>query len=105
MGKFPPYLNSIGQPLTHHQNWGAKSSFFYAGTCFACFIWAFFRLPEPKGRTYAEMDILFERRVSARQFKHTVVESFHVSETDSDYGSEKKGISTHLEAVSSKDLA
>ena len=26
-------------------NWGAKAGFFYAGTCFLCFVWAFFRLP------------------------------------------------------------
>ncbi|CAO2649107.1 Nn.00g100560.m01.CDS01 [Neocucurbitaria sp. VM-36] len=82
-------------------NWGAKAGFFYAGTCFGCFIWAFFRLPEPKGRTFAELDILFEKRVSARQFRHTVVESFHVSDSESDLG-EKKGASTHLEQVSSK---
>lgn len=86
-------------------HWGAKSAFFYAGTCFCCFVWAFFRLPEPKGRTYAEMDILFEKRVSARKFKETVVESFGVSETESDYGTEKKAVSAHLEAVNSKDMA
>ncbi|KAF4998382.1 hypothetical protein FDECE_11809 [Fusarium decemcellulare] len=55
-------------------NWGAKSGFFWAGTCFVCAIWTYFRLPEPKGRTYAELDILFERHVSARQFKTTIVE-------------------------------
>jgi len=82
-------------------NWGAKSGFFYAGTCFCCFLWAFFRLPEPKGRTYAELDVLFEKRVSARQFKHTVVESFHVSDTESDFG-EKKGAAAHLEQVDTK---
>jgi SP family general alpha glucoside:H+ symporter-like MFS transporter len=84
-------------------HWGAKSAFFYAGTCFCCFVWAFFRLPEPKGRTYAEMDILFETRVSARKFKDTVVDSFHTVETDNDYGSEKKGVSAHLETVDSRD--
>jgi SP family general alpha glucoside:H+ symporter-like MFS transporter len=82
-------------------NWGAKAGFFYAGTCFCCFIWAFFRLPEPKGRTYGELDILFEKRVPARQFANTVVESYHVSDTDSDLG-EKKGVSTHLEQVASR---
>ena len=33
----------------------------------------FFRLPEPKGRTYGELDTLFEQKVPARRFKATVV--------------------------------
>lgn len=57
-------------------NWGAYSGFFWAGTCFLCVVWIFFRLPEPKGRTYGELDILFEHRVSARKFKGTVC--FHL---------------------------
>ncbi|KAI6779013.1 Maltose permease-like protein [Emericellopsis cladophorae] len=55
-------------------NWGAKTAFFWAGTCFVCAIWTYFRLPEPKGRTFAELDILFEQRVSARKFASTVVD-------------------------------
>lgn len=81
-------------------NWGAKAGFFYAGTCLLCFVWAFFRLPEAKGRTYGELDILFEKRVSARHFASTVVESYHVSDTESELG-EKKGASAHLEKVRS----
>lgn len=49
-------------------DWGARSGFFFAGTCFCCALWTFFRLPEPRGRTYTELDVLFERRVSARKF-------------------------------------
>lgn len=57
-------------------NWKGKAGFFWAGMCFLCLIWAFFRLPEPKGRTYGEMDALFERKVSARKFKSTAAELF-----------------------------
>lgn len=66
--------------LTNYQltptawNWGAKTGFFWAGSCLICITWAFFRLPEPNGRTYAELDILFERRIPARMFKHTKVD-------------------------------
>lgn len=49
-------------------NWGAKAGFFWAGSIALCLTWVFFRLPEPKGRSYAELDMLFERRVSARKF-------------------------------------
>jgi SP family general alpha glucoside:H+ symporter-like MFS transporter len=67
--------------------WGAKLGYFWAGSCLVCFVWAFFRLPEPKGRTYVELDILFARGVSARKFSSTTVEPF---ETPSDSPSEKK---------------
>jgi SP family general alpha glucoside:H+ symporter-like MFS transporter len=55
-------------------NWGAKTGFFWAGSCVLCITWVYFRLPEPKGRTYAELDILFEQRVSARKFSETKVD-------------------------------
>lgn len=54
-------------------NWGAYSGFFWAGTCALAVVWIFFRLPEPKGRTYGELDILFENKVSARKFASTNV--------------------------------
>jgi SP family general alpha glucoside:H+ symporter-like MFS transporter len=56
--------------------WAGKSGFFWAGSCLLCFVWVFFRLPEPKGKTFAEIDILFERRVAARKFKDTLVDPF-----------------------------
>ncbi|KAJ5882347.1 Major facilitator superfamily domain general substrate transporter [Penicillium soppii] len=57
-------------------NWKAKAGFFWAGSCVLCFVWTFFRLPETKGRTYAELDILFERKVNARKFSTTSVNLF-----------------------------
>jgi SP family general alpha glucoside:H+ symporter-like MFS transporter len=55
-------------------NWKGKAGFFWAGMCLLCFIWTYFRLPEPKGRTFEELDILFQRRISARKFKETEVD-------------------------------
>lgn len=40
------------------------------------FIWAYFWLPEAKGRTYEEMDILFARKVSARKFASEKVDAY-----------------------------
>ncbi|KAJ5382409.1 Major facilitator superfamily domain general substrate transporter [Penicillium concentricum] len=57
-------------------NWKAKAGFFWAGSCLLCFVWTFFRLPETKGRTFAELDILFERGVNARKFANTSVDLF-----------------------------
>ncbi|KAE8397724.1 hypothetical protein BDV37DRAFT_276707 [Aspergillus pseudonomiae] len=50
-------------------HWGGRSSFLFAGTTICCFVWAFFRLPEPKGLTFLELDILFSRKASARKFR------------------------------------
>jgi SP family general alpha glucoside:H+ symporter-like MFS transporter len=55
-------------------NWGGKAAFVWAGFALLCFVWTFFRLPEPKGRTYGELDVLFARGTPARKFASTVVE-------------------------------
>ncbi|KAF5005439.1 hypothetical protein FDECE_8104 [Fusarium decemcellulare] len=57
-------------------NWGAKTGLFWAAFCLLIMIWAFFRLPEPKGRTFGELDVLFEHKVSARKFASTHVDQF-----------------------------
>ena len=57
-------------------NWGAKTGFFWFGACCLCLLWTYFRLPEPKGRTYGELDILFSNKVSARKFKSTDATQF-----------------------------
>ncbi|KAF2855052.1 sugar transporter [Plenodomus tracheiphilus IPT5] len=57
-------------------NWGNYAGLFWAGSCFLSIIYTYFRLPEPKGRTFAELDLLFEKRVSARKFASTEVDVF-----------------------------
>ncbi|KAL1635259.1 hypothetical protein SLS58_010335 [Diplodia intermedia] len=81
-------------------NWGAKTGFFWAASCLLCAVWTYFRLPEPKGRTYAEMDVLFERKVSARKFRTTVVDQF-VAGTGSTSSStvDKQEVKVHVEKV------
>lgn len=64
-------------------NWGTKSGFFWTGICALCVLWAYFRLPEPKGRTYAELDKLFELRVSARKFASAHIDPFE-AETETE---------------------
>ncbi|KAL6364817.1 hypothetical protein LRP88_00790 [Fusarium phalaenopsidis] len=55
-------------------NWKGKSGFLTGGILVVCFVWAFFRLPEMRGRTYEELDILFGLDLSAREFKHQPVD-------------------------------
>ena len=52
------------------------TSLFQAGICFLCIIYTYFRVPEPQGRSFAELDLLFERGVSARNFSSTNVDVF-----------------------------
>ena len=50
-------------------DWKGKACFLWSGTCLVMLIWAYFRLPEPKGLTYMELDILFEKKAEARKFR------------------------------------
>ena len=53
-------------------NWGVEgTSFFYAGTGFIGLVLVYFFVPETKGRSYAELDELFDRKVHARDFRKT----------------------------------
>lgn len=71
-------------------NWGNYAGFFWGGSCFLCVVYCYFRLPEPTGRTFAEIDLLFERKVPARQFKRTKVSAFDSSVADLIEGREKE---------------
>ncbi|KAK8170423.1 sugar transporter family protein [Phyllosticta citribraziliensis] len=70
-------------------DWSNFTGFFWAGIAFCCIIYTYFRVPEPRGRSFAELDLLFERGVSARKFESTEVDVFD-EEVDSsvvdDYG-------------------
>lgn len=77
-------------------NWGPYSAFFWAGTGFMLFVWSYFRLPEPKGRTYGELDILFAQKIPARKFASTFIDP----ETTSHVMEEKiEGTQAHVEIV------
>ncbi|KIW79504.1 hypothetical protein AYO20_02831 [Fonsecaea nubica] len=50
-------------------NWRGKTGFFFGGLSTIATIWCFFRLPETKGRTYEELDYMFEAGIPARKFR------------------------------------
>ncbi|ETN39736.1 uncharacterized protein HMPREF1541_05962 [Cyphellophora europaea CBS 101466] len=56
--------------------WRGKTAFFWAGANLLGIVWTYFRLPEPKGLTYADLDVLFENKVSARKFRQVEVDPF-----------------------------
>jgi SP family general alpha glucoside:H+ symporter-like MFS transporter len=33
-------------------------------------VWCYFRIPETKGRTYEELDLMFEKGLRTREFKN-----------------------------------
>jgi SP family general alpha glucoside:H+ symporter-like MFS transporter len=53
--------------------WGSKAAFFWLGGNLLITLWAFFRLPETGGLSFADLDILFANKVSARKFKSTKI--------------------------------
>lgn len=78
-------------------NWRGKTAFFWGGLNLLGLIWTYFRLPEPKGLTYAELDVLFENGVSARKFRTVEVDPYRsdnlviVPEEEDSHDIEKKG--------------
>ncbi|KAK8113373.1 hypothetical protein PG984_013899 [Apiospora sp. TS-2023a] len=75
-------INIVSQVLNPYMvspvewNWRGKCGFFWGSTAFLVFLWSYFRLPEIKGRTYEEIDILFSNKVSARKFAGTHVDAY-----------------------------
>ena len=63
--------------------WNLKgyTGFVWGGTAFVTFVWAVFRLPETKGRTFEDLDILFAKEVPARKFRTYEVDVFDEQET------------------------
>lgn len=66
-------------------NWGAKAGFFYGGACLLSLLFTYFMVPEPKGRTYGELNLLFQKRVPARQFSKTRVDLYGVSSLEEEH--------------------
>ncbi|OAQ61353.1 general alpha-glucoside permease [Purpureocillium lilacinum] len=59
-----PYLENPTQA-----NIQGKLGFFFGGLAALCLVWSYFRVPETMGRTYEELDLLFDNNVPARKFK------------------------------------
>jgi len=54
-------------------NLGGKTALIYGAISLLTCIWTHFRMPECRGRTFEELDIMFERRVPALKFKDYVI--------------------------------
>ncbi|RSL68594.1 hypothetical protein CEP54_002662 [Fusarium duplospermum] len=76
--------NFLNAPILNPGAWNlrGKGGFIWAGPCAIALVWSFFRLPETKGRAISELDTLFERRVSTRDFAKTEVTIFEQSQNE-----------------------
>jgi hypothetical protein len=50
-------------------DWRGKVGFIFSGLGFLCTLYCFFFMPETRNRTFEELDVLFERKVSSREFQ------------------------------------
>jgi len=84
--RYPTRLGTLQQFMMNPQAWNLKgyTGFVWAGTCFGMFVWSYFRLPETCNRTYHELDIMFARKVPAREFASTVVNAFESDGSEDD---------------------
>ena|SRR5688572_19190163 len=63
---FTPYMYN-----TNELNWGGKIGFFFAGLGALAFVVTFLVVPETKGRSFSDIDYLFESGIKARKFHKT----------------------------------
>lgn len=72
-------LSNVVQPYFMNPgelNLGGYTGFVWGSTAFCVLIWAFFRLPESKGRTFEELDWLFANKTKTRKFRKAEVGAF-----------------------------
>ncbi|THZ36436.1 putative maltose permease [Aureobasidium pullulans] len=72
---------TIGMPymLSSEQgNWKGKAGYLFGAISACCLVWCCSRLPETFGRTFQELDIIFDAGISARKFaSYEVVQEVH----------------------------
>ncbi|EXJ57714.1 uncharacterized protein A1O5_12504 [Cladophialophora psammophila CBS 110553] len=77
------FIGGVVQPYMMNPqalNWRGYTGLFWGTTAILTWVWAWFRLPETKDRTYEELDILFAKRIDAREFESTNVHALDANE-------------------------
>ena len=73
---------AVGIPYAINPDQGnlrGKIAFIFFGTALPCVAWCFLALPETKGRTFEELDLLFQRKVATQQFRIYLFDDEHDS--------------------------
>ncbi|KAF2169426.1 hypothetical protein M409DRAFT_65095 [Zasmidium cellare ATCC 36951] len=70
--------NQLQNPLLNPTAWNlrGKGGFVWCGFALLSWVWTYYRLPETKGLSPGEMDVLFEQKVPARKFHSVKVDEF-----------------------------
>lgn len=63
---------------------GPKTGYMFFGIGIICTVLTYIWIPDVTGRTYAQLDELFEKRIPARKFKHT--------QCTGDYGTDERQV-------------
>lgn len=72
--------------------WVGKAGFFFGGLSVLCVVWTYSDYRRRGGRTYEELDILFQRKVPVRRFVGYHIDAFQIyNESKVDDGGHKKG--------------
>lgn len=78
---------AVGIPYAINPDQGnlrGKLAFVFLGTALPCCVYAHFCLPEMKGRTFEELDVMFARKVRTKDFKSYIF-------GDGEFAGEKSG--------------
>lgn len=65
-------------------NWGLKTCFFFAGLSFFIVVATWFIIPETSGRSPAELDEMFEKKIKPWRFHKHVTEVQQTRQADTD---------------------
>lgn len=76
--------NFLNNPILNPTAWNlrGKGGFVWSGFCLISYVWAYYRLPEPRGLSAVEMDVLFQQRVPARRFTKVRADPFLLANLD-----------------------
>lgn len=58
-------------------NLRGKGGFIWCGFALISWVWSYYRLPETRGRSAGQLDLLFSQKVPARKFSSTEADPFH----------------------------
>ena len=72
--QFPCIYMSFYMLGEDYGNMRGKCGYVWGATGFLCLVTAYFHLPEMKNRSYREIDIMFRRRLPARQWRKTTID-------------------------------
>lgn len=91
--------NFLNNPILNPTAWNlrGKGGFVWCGFTLLSLVWTYYRLPEPRGLSAGEMDVLFEQQVPARRFHAVKVDEFRTDRLKVDYSTDMLASTGKLE--------